>query len=273
VLPHRSKGAFHLTRRTSQPRSLPAFTKGVFLGEIREDLVFPFPALDADERESLRMIVDRSAMAADNVDSKQLDPTGKFPDACGPAWVTSGLMGSTSRGVRGIRASSKGSAGCSRDRLGRSRVVRVLRSAPEHRVQGHHALGTEDRNSVASGLCGEKGHDHRRVLPHGARIRIRCAGNDVVGGWLSADGSHYVPRDERSDLERRLRRSGHGVREVPVKQADGNNEAARHPLLVDAHRAGASPSASPSRRWHQGERHPHGDVDNVKVPVRIASAR
>ena len=66
----------------ANPDLYPSFTKGVFLGEIREDLVFPFPVLADDERESLRMIIDSfRSWAADNVDSKQLDHDGKFPDA------------------------------------------------------------------------------------------------------------------------------------------------------------------------------------------------
>ena len=66
----------------ADPDNNPSFTKGVFLGEIREDLVFPFPTLADDERESLRMILGSlHAFAADHVDSKQLDHDGKFPDA------------------------------------------------------------------------------------------------------------------------------------------------------------------------------------------------
>jgi hypothetical protein len=42
----------------ASPEDNPSFTKGVFLGEIREDLVFPFPTLSSDERESLRMVLD-----------------------------------------------------------------------------------------------------------------------------------------------------------------------------------------------------------------------
>ena len=36
----------------------PSFTKGVFLGEIREDLVFPFPEYSPEERESLGAVLD-----------------------------------------------------------------------------------------------------------------------------------------------------------------------------------------------------------------------
>ena len=71
-----------------------SFTKGLFLGEIREDLVFPFPTLAAEERESLRMIVDSfRAFAGDHVDSRQLDHDGKFPDAVRAGMAELGLMG------------------------------------------------------------------------------------------------------------------------------------------------------------------------------------
>ena len=78
----------------ANPDLYPSFTKGVFLGEIREDLVFPFPALEADEKESLGMIIDTfRAWADENVDSKQLDHDGKFPDAVRAGIGELGLMG------------------------------------------------------------------------------------------------------------------------------------------------------------------------------------
>ncbi len=78
----------------ANPDLYPSFTKGVFLGEIREDLVFPFPALEPDERESLNMILDSfRAWAADNVDTRQLDHDGKFPDQVRAGMGDLGLMG------------------------------------------------------------------------------------------------------------------------------------------------------------------------------------
>ena len=71
-----------------------SFTKGVFLGEIREDLVFPFPTLSADERESLGLILGSfRAFAADTIDSHQLDTDGKFSDAVRHGMHALGLMG------------------------------------------------------------------------------------------------------------------------------------------------------------------------------------
>src|SRR5215211_6443501 len=83
-------GAPHL----ANPDLNPSVTKGGFLGEIREDLVFPFPALADEERESLRMIVDSfRGFAADHVDSKHLDHDGKFSDAIRSGMAELGLMG------------------------------------------------------------------------------------------------------------------------------------------------------------------------------------
>ncbi|MFL5618758.1 MAG: acyl-CoA dehydrogenase family protein [Gemmatimonadaceae bacterium] len=93
----------------ANPDLNPSFTKGVFLGEIREDLVFPFPALVDDERESLRMIVDSfRAFAEDHVDSKRLDREGQFSDDIRAGMAELGLMGlNIPEAYGGFGASSK----------------------------------------------------------------------------------------------------------------------------------------------------------------------
>jgi acyl-CoA dehydrogenase family protein 9 len=79
------------------------------MGEIREDLVFPFPGLADDERESLRMIVDAfRAFAGDHVDSRQLDHDGRFTDAIRAGMAELGLMGlNIPEAYGGFGASSK----------------------------------------------------------------------------------------------------------------------------------------------------------------------
>jgi acyl-CoA dehydrogenase family protein 9 len=78
----------------ANPDANPSFTKGIFLGEIREDLVFPFPELAPEERESLGMILDSfRAFAADHVNSRQLDHDGRFPDEVRAGMAELGLMG------------------------------------------------------------------------------------------------------------------------------------------------------------------------------------
>jgi acyl-CoA dehydrogenase family protein 9 len=72
----------------------PSFTKAVFLGEILEDLVFPFPALTTEEHESLQLILDSfRAFAAEKVDSAKFDHEGAFPDGVRQGLHELGVMG------------------------------------------------------------------------------------------------------------------------------------------------------------------------------------
>jgi len=87
----------------------PSFTKGVFLGELHEDLVFPFPTMSTDERESLDAVLDAfHAFAADHVDSARFDRDGKFPDGVREGLHALGLMGlSIPEAYGGFGASAK----------------------------------------------------------------------------------------------------------------------------------------------------------------------
>ncbi len=78
----------------ASPAHNPSFIKGLFLGEIREPLVFPFPELTAEEHESLTMILDSfRAYAAEHVDSARFDHEGQFPDGVRQGLHELGLMG------------------------------------------------------------------------------------------------------------------------------------------------------------------------------------
>ena len=78
----------------ASPDENPSFIKGMFLGEIREDLVFPFPTLSADERESLAIVLDSfRSFAADHVDNAKHDHDGRFPDEMRAAFHELGFMG------------------------------------------------------------------------------------------------------------------------------------------------------------------------------------
>ena len=89
----------HSTAAPSQPHLAapdlnPSFTKGAFLGEIREDLVFPFPELSTDERESLTAILDSlHAWAAEHDDAAKFDHEGQFPEGFRQSFHQLGLMG------------------------------------------------------------------------------------------------------------------------------------------------------------------------------------
>ena len=76
------------------PDENPSFIKGLFLGELREDLVFPFPELAPEERESLTMVLDSfRSFAADHVDAAKNDHDGRFPDSMREAFHALGFMG------------------------------------------------------------------------------------------------------------------------------------------------------------------------------------
>jgi acyl-CoA dehydrogenase family member 9 len=86
----RSKTEVHL----AAPDVNPSFTKGVFLGELREDLVFPFPEPSAEDREALEMILGSfRAFAADVVDARRHDHDGRFKDEVREGMHQLGLMG------------------------------------------------------------------------------------------------------------------------------------------------------------------------------------
>lgn len=83
-----------MANHLADPDHNPSFTKGVFLGEIRESLIFPFPELSKEESENLAAVLDSfRSWAADTVDSKQLDHDGKFPDAVRTGMAELGMMG------------------------------------------------------------------------------------------------------------------------------------------------------------------------------------
>ena len=80
----------HLAR----PHVNPSFTKGVFLGELHEDLMLPFPTLSPADAEAQRMILDSfHSWAKDAVDRRKHDREGKFADGVREGMAQLGLMG------------------------------------------------------------------------------------------------------------------------------------------------------------------------------------
>ena len=71
-----------------------SFTRGIFLGELRESLLHPFPAPDKDTLESLTAILDSfRSFAKEKIDSAKQDHDGKFPDEVRAGMAELGLMG------------------------------------------------------------------------------------------------------------------------------------------------------------------------------------
>lgn len=82
------------TPHLADPDKNPSFTRGVFQGEILEDLVFPFPEPSAEEKETLGQILDSfRGWAAETVDSQKMDHDGKFTPEVRQGMAELGLMG------------------------------------------------------------------------------------------------------------------------------------------------------------------------------------
>ena len=78
----------------ADPDVNPSFTKSLFLGELREELIVPFPKPGEEDAESQRMIVDSFRSWAEGaVDAKKHDREGKFADGVREGMAELGLMG------------------------------------------------------------------------------------------------------------------------------------------------------------------------------------
>lgn len=186
-------GPTHDEPHLASPDVNPSFTKGVFLGEIREDLVFPFPVMSAEETESLRMILDAfRAFAASNIDSAKMDHDGKFPDEVRHGMHELGLMGlNIPEAYGGFGASAKVFNRVFGEIGGTDPALTVYFGAHESiGCKGITLFGTEEQKS--------------KWLP-------RCASGEIVAAFcltepgsgsdaqamqstaaLSDDGTHYV---------------------------------------------------------------------------------
>src|SRR6185436_11414090 len=177
----------------AEPDINPSFTKGVFLGEIHEDLILPFPQLNPADAESQRMILDSfHEWAKGAVDRKKHDHDSKFAHGVREGMAELGLMGlNIPEEYGGFGANAKvfskvmGTIGATDGALA------VYFGAHQSiGCKGITLFGTEDQK--------------KRWLP-------KCASGECIAGFcltepgsgsdaqamktmaaLSADGSHYV---------------------------------------------------------------------------------
>jgi alkylation response protein AidB-like acyl-CoA dehydrogenase len=240
----RSRG----TARLAQPDQNPSFTRGIFMGEIREDLVAPFPEATAEDHEALAMILGAFRdFAAEHIDPARHDREGRFTEEAREGMHELGLMGlNIPEAYGGFGASTMvfsrvfGEIGAHR-----CRPRRLLRRAPEHRHQGHHPF--RHRGSA------------QRWLP-------RCASGELIGAFCltepgsgsdaqamlcaavpTEDGKHYILNGTKMWISN----AGYaGVftvfAKVPV-MVDGKQKQRVTAFIVDAH-AQASRSARSKRR-------------------------
>ena len=181
------------TPHLADPDKNPSFTRGVFEGEIREDLVFPFPEPSAEERESLAQILDAfRSWAKDTLDPAKLDHDGRFPDEVRQGMAELGLMGlNIPEAYGGFGASTMVFSRVFGEVGAHDAALAVYFGAHQSiGIKGIILFGTEDQK--------------QRWLP-------RCASGELIGAFClteagsgsdaqamrttavpSADGSHYV---------------------------------------------------------------------------------
>ncbi|MEP6621406.1 MAG: acyl-CoA dehydrogenase family protein [bacterium] len=264
-VPAPSADAPHL----ANPDLYPSFTKGVFLGEIREDLVFPFPVLEAEERESLRMIIDSfRAWAADNVDSKQLDHDGKFTDAIRTGMGELGLMGlNIPEAYGGFGASSKVFSRVFGEIGSVDPALCVYFGAHQSiGCKGITLFGTEDQK--------------QRWLPGcaaGTTVAAFCltepgSGSDAQAmttqATLSADGTHYAITGTKIWISN----AGYAglftvFAKVAVPQPDGKVKQRVTAFIVDAHAPGITLGQPEQKMGIKASDTRTVTFENVVVPV------
>ncbi|HYC50577.1 MAG TPA: acyl-CoA dehydrogenase family protein [Gemmatimonadaceae bacterium] len=182
----------------AQPDVNPSFTKSIFGGELREDLVFPFPKLTPEDEEAQRMILDSfRSWAAETVDRRKHDHDGKFGAGVREGMAELGLMGlNIPEAYGGFGASAKvfnrvfGEIGAT------DAALAVYFGA-------HQSIGC--KGIVLFGSEEQK----QRWLPgcaSGETIAAFCltepgSGSDAQAmkttAVMSADGSHYVLNGEK----------------------------------------------------------------------------
>jgi len=246
----------------------PSFTKSVFLGEIREDLTFPFPVLAAEEQESLGMILGSMRdWAAASVNSSKFDHDARFPDEVREGLHALGVMGlSIPEEYGGFGASAKAY----------NRVFGELGSIdPALTVYfgAHQSIGCKGII-----LFGTEEQKHR-YLP-------RCATGELIAAFCltepgsgsdaqamratavpSADGTHYLLNGTKIWISN----AGYAdiltvFAKVPV-EVDGVKKARVTAFVVDAHAEGVKLGKLEEKMGIKASDTRAIAFENVRVPV------
>ena len=252
----------------ADPDKNPSFTKGIFLGEIREDLVFPYPVMPPDERDSLNAILDSlRSWAADNVDSAKFDHDAKFPDGVRQGLHELGVMGlSIPEEYGGFGASAKVY----------NRVFGEIGSIdPALTVYfgAHQSIGC--KGIVLFGSEEQK----KKYLPKcssGEMVAAFCltepgSGSDAQAmkstATLSADGTHYV----LSGTKIWISNAGYAdlltVFAKVAVEVDGKTKQRVTAFIVDAHAPGVKLGKIEEKMGIKASDTRAVFFENVRVPV------
>jgi acyl-CoA dehydrogenase family member 9 len=240
----------------------------MFLGEVREELVFPFPVLEHDEKEALTAILDSMRdWAASSVSSSKMDRDARFPDEVRRGMHELGLMGvSIPEEYGGFGASAKVY----------NRIFGEVGSIdPALAVYfgAHQSIGC--KGIVLFGSEEQK----QRFLPKcasGESIAAFCltepgSGSDAQAMRSTAvpseDGTHYVLNGTKIWISN----AGYAdiltvFAKVPV-DVDGVRKARVTAFVVDAHATGVSLGKLEEKMGIKASDTRSISFENVHVPV------
>ncbi len=256
------------TSHLADPDRNPSFTKAIFSGEIREDLVFPFPAPSAADREAAAAVLDSlRGWATETVDARKHDHDGRFTDETRAGMAELGLMGlNIPEEYGGFGASAvvfnrvMGEIGC-------------IDAALTVYFGAHQSIGC--KGITLFGTEAQK----QKYLP-------KCASGELIAAFClteagsgsdaqamrstavpSADGTHYVLNGSKIWISNAGFASLLTVfAKVPV-EVDGKAKQRVTAFIVDAHAPGVSMGQPEQKMGIKASDTRTFTFENVKVPV------
>ena len=256
------------TPHLADPDKNPSFTKAIFNGEIREDLVFPFPVPSESDREAAAAILDSfRGWASETVDPRKHDHDGKFTDETRAGMAELGLMGlNIPEEYGGFGASAMvfnrvfGEVGATDPALA------VYFGAHQSiGCKGITLFGTEEQKQKYLTKCAT-----------GELIAAFCltepgSGSDAQAMRSTAipsdDGTHYVLNGSKIWISN----AGYAglltvFAKVPV-EVDGKQKQRVTAFIVDAHAPGVSMGQPEQKMGIKASDTRTFTFENVKVPV------
>ena len=203
--------------------AVSSFAKSLFLGEIHEDLVFPYPKPDPEEQDKIRGLIARlREIAAELIDPRKVEEQRWVGDDVIAALGEAGLLGLYVR--RGVRR-----PGALADRLlPRLRGVRADRPdavgdhgrAPVDRDEAHRPVRLR-RAEGALPARPRRGPQARRLRADRAERGLRRVGIETT---RDAPGRRVMGAERREALHRQ-RLEGVGARHVRADRDDGEESS------------------------------------------------
>jgi acyl-CoA dehydrogenase family protein 9 len=256
------------TPHLADPDHNPSFTKAIFAGEIREDLIFPFPVPSDADKEAAAAILDSfGGWAKETVDPRKHDHDGKFTDATRAGMAELGLMGlNIPEEYGGFGASAIvfnrifGEVGATDASLS------VYFGAHQSiGCKGITLFGTEEQKKKYLPKCAS-----------GELIAAFCltepgSGSDAQAmlstAVLSADGTHYLLNGTKIWISN----AGYAglltvFAKVPL-DVDGKKKQRVTAFIVDAHAAGVTMGQPEQKMGIKASDTRTFTFENVKVPV------